>query len=84
MGNMMQISRAPSMFFVLWYLRLWEQLMSKVKKFSVNYFASLLNVLVVNLLLIVVGHGLESRVIYSDLLRNLFLIVLMAASSLTM
>ena len=37
-----------------------------------------------NLRLIVVGHGHECRAIYSGLLRNLFLIVLMAASSLTM
>ena len=40
--------------------------------------------LVVNLLPIVVGHGLDCRAIYSDLLLNLFLIVLMAANSLTM
>jgi len=41
-------------------------------------------ILVVNLLLIVVGHGLECRATSSDRLRNLFSIVLMVASSLTM
>ena len=63
------------------YLRLWEQSTSKVKKFFVSYSVSLPNVLVVSLLLIVVGHGLESRAISSDRLRSLFSIVLMIASS---
>ena len=42
------------------------------KKSFVSYFASLPNVLVVSLLLIVVGHGHECRAIFSGLLRNLF------------